>query len=61
MAAGILVTLLAAVVQLTDWTVTLVWPLDHNGIFHLIQMPGLLLMVLGVRRGLRSGVPDDAL
>jgi hypothetical protein len=49
-AAGVSVTLCAAIAQQTDWTVTLIWPLDHNGIFHLIQMPGLLLITLGVRR-----------
>ena len=57
--AGILVTLVAAIVQQTSWTVTLLWPFDHNGIFHLIQMPGLLLMVLGVRRSLRSDPRTD--
>ena len=56
-AAGVLVTLIAAVVQQTDWTMTLIWPVDHNGIFHLIQMPGLLLMTLGVRRSLRAQTP----
>lgn len=54
LAVGILVTLVAAIVQQTDWTVTILWPLDHNGIFHLIQMPGVLLMALGVRQSLRS-------
>ncbi len=53
-AAGVSVSLCAAVAQQTDWTVTLIWPLDHNGIFHLIQMPGLLLMTLGIRRSLRT-------
>jgi len=52
--AGVLVTLIAAVAQRTDWTLTLVWPVDHNGIFHLFQMPGLLFLTLGVRRSLKS-------
>lgn len=51
-AAGIAVTLVAAVVQQTDWTVMIVWPLDHNGLFHLVQMPGLVLMTLGIRSSL---------
>jgi hypothetical protein len=53
-AVGVVVTLIAAIVQQTGWTVTLIWPLDPNGVFHLIQMPGLLLMTLGVRQSLRS-------
>lgn len=60
MAVGVLVTLVAAIAQQTDWTVTLIWPLDHNGIFHLIQMPGLLLMTLGVRQSLQSGRTADS-
>ena len=52
--AGVLVTLVAAAVQQTDLSVTIIWPFDHNGIFHLVQMPGLALMVLGVRRSLRE-------
>jgi hypothetical protein len=28
----------------------LVWPFDHNGIAHLIQVVGLLLLLVGVRR-----------
>ena len=47
---GILITLIAAVVQQTDWSIDVIWPFDHNGIFHLIQMPGLLFIALGVRR-----------
>lgn len=49
-AAGILVTILAAAVQATgSMSVRIIWPLDHNGIFHLMQMPGLLLMMRGLR------------
>jgi hypothetical protein len=59
-AVGVLVTLIAAIAQQTDWTVTLIWPLDHNGIFHLIQMPGLLLMTLGVRQSLLLGTTADS-
>jgi hypothetical protein len=58
-AAGVLVTLVAAGVQQTDLAITLIWPFDHNGIFHLIPMPGLLLMTLGVRRSLAEPVGGD--
>jgi hypothetical protein len=50
---GILITILAAVVQaLKVGPITLVWPFDHNGLFHLIQLPGLLAMLVGVRASL---------
>ena len=55
LAAGIAVTLIAAVIQQSDLSFTLVWPFDHNGIFHLVQIPGIVLMADGVRRRLRAG------
>lgn len=48
--AGVLVTLLAAALQASPVGFTLIWPFDHNGVFHLVQMPGLVLFALGVRR-----------
>lgn len=50
-AAGILVTLLAAVLQATRWLtpLTLIWTFDHNGLFHIVQMVGVALIVLGLR------------
>ncbi len=51
-AASIAVNILAAGVQAGgSVSFTLIWPFDHNGVFHLIQMPGIVLLV----RGLRSG------
>jgi Family of unknown function (DUF6962) len=52
--AGLLVSLMAAVVQTTDAQVTMIWTFDHNGLFHLLQVPGLILMVLGVGSALRA-------
>jgi len=52
--AGVLVTLLAAVLQASPVGFTLIWPFDHNGDFHLVQLPGLLLFALGVRRNIFS-------
>ena len=47
--AGLVVHFLATGVQVQGTArLTLVWPLDHNGICHLIQMVGLALMVWGV-------------
>ena len=33
---------------------TLIWSFDHNGVYHLIQMVGIVLLVLGLRKALPS-------
>jgi hypothetical protein len=50
-AAGIFVTLAAAVIQAARLvpSITVIWTFDHNGLFHLVQMPGVVLIVLGLR------------
>ncbi len=51
--SGILTGIIAAMIQLKhDLRVTIIWPFDHNGIFHLIEIVALLLMTAGVRRSL---------
>ena len=53
MVAGILTSLLAAAIQVSRAIqVTVIWPFDHNGVFHLVQMVGVLLLLAGLRRGL---------
>lgn len=56
MAAGVLVTLIAAAVQaLWDGKtrpVTFIWQFDQNGLYHLIQMVGIALLLVGLRIGL---------
>lgn len=53
MVAGVGITILAAVLQATRAvTFTLVVPFDHNGVFHLVQLPGLLCLVTGLKMGL---------
>lgn len=50
MILGILATITAAVIQAFgpfQWRV--IWEFDHNGLFHLIQIPGILLIFLGLR------------
>ncbi len=49
MTLGILLTLLAAAVQTQKkLIVTLIWPFDHNGLFHLIQLIANLFILLGL-------------
>jgi hypothetical protein len=53
MAAGIGITLVAAAVQASgSVSVTAIWELDHNGIFHLIQIAGVVVLVAGLRMAL---------
>lgn len=55
MAAGILVSIMAAVIQASkSVTVTLIWKFDHNGIFHLVQVVGVVLLLVGLRRSLQA-------
>jgi hypothetical protein len=56
MAAGVLLTISAAVVQ-ASWDgkahpLTFIWQFDQNGLYHLIQMAGVLLLLAGLRTAL---------
>ncbi len=55
--AGILVTILAAVVQVSPLAVDVVWHLDHNSLFHLTQMVGVVLLFAGLRASMLSSQP----
>jgi hypothetical protein len=49
MVAGVLVTILAAIIQATGKAGKgIFWYFDNNGIFHLIQIIGLGLLLMGV-------------
>ena len=50
-AAAIALNLVAAIVQASDLTLTLVVPFDHNGLFHIIQMIAVAVLGCGLRRG----------
>lgn len=51
-AASIATNLVAAAAQSTgSVNITIFWPFDHNGVFHLIQMLGIALLIHGLRRG----------
>ena len=54
MTGGILTTIAAAGVQAGRLLAfTLIWPFDHNGVYHLIQMAGIALIAAGLRKDLR--------
>ena len=51
MSGGILITILAAATQATRAvSLTVIWPIDHNGIFHAVQTVGVVVLVIGLRR-----------
>jgi len=51
MALALGVSLAAGGVQAADLgSVHLLWEFDHNGLFHLVQLVGLILLVAGLRR-----------
>ena len=53
MLAGVFVTILAAVVQALGKTgKSIVWYFDNNGVFHLIQMIGIVLLLTGLKMSL---------
>jgi hypothetical protein len=55
MATGILISIIAAGIQASKAvSVTLFWDFDHNGIFHLVQLVGLLFLLAGLRSALLS-------
>jgi hypothetical protein len=50
MAIGILVSIIAAGIQANkSVAMTVIWRFDHNGIYHLVQSAGLVLLVMGLR------------
>jgi hypothetical protein len=53
-AAALALSLAAGAVQASPaLSARLVWEFDHNGLYHLIQLVGLLLLVLGLRATLQ--------
>jgi len=53
MAAGILISIIAAGIQANkSISLTVIWQFDHNGIYHIVQVVGLVLLVYGIRQSL---------
>jgi hypothetical protein len=57
-ALGIALTLVAAAVQVSSLSARIIWPFDHNGLFHLVQIVAVLVVASGLRRGM--GPPKQA-
>lgn len=53
--AAIAINILAAAIQAEGSAgFTLIWQFDHNGVFHLVQMLGIALLVVGLKEGQRD-------
>lgn len=59
-AAAIAVNIAAAVVQAEGSAgFTLIWQFDHNGVFHLVQMPAIALLVYGLQLARSDPLADE--
>jgi len=55
MACGILISIIAAVIQAANSVhLTFIWEFDHNGIFHIVQMIGLVILLAGLQKGFKD-------
>lgn len=60
MTAGVALNIAAAVVQQSSATLDIAAvPLDHNGVFHLVQMVAVAVLTTGVLRGLNRARTTD--
>jgi len=60
MVTGVALNILAAGIQATETVrVNLVVPLDHNGVFHLVQMVAIVVLVAGVGQSLQTGAYES--
>jgi glyceraldehyde-3-phosphate dehydrogenase/erythrose-4-phosphate dehydrogenase len=51
MVPDVLVTVIAVSVQATKaLSFTFIWSFDHNDVYHLIQMVGIVLLMVGLKR-----------
>ncbi|MGH7497367.1 MAG: DUF6962 family protein, partial [Gemmatimonadales bacterium] len=51
-AAGLAASLAAGAIQASALSLRLIWTFDHNGLFHLAQLAGLIVLIAGLRRSL---------
>ncbi len=55
MLIGVGLNIVAAAIQATQTvSFTLVWPFDHNGVFHLVQLVALVVLCFGLRSSLEA-------
>lgn len=60
MVGGVVVTMIASAIQATEKVaVKLIWQFDNNGVYHLVQVPGIVLLYAGVKRSLVAQPEPD--
>ena len=48
-AIGLSISMIAAIIQTTETVqITFIWKFDHNGLFHIVQLVGLLFIMAGL-------------
>ena len=53
MASGIAISILAAGIQaIGSISIKAIWQFDHNGIYHIVQVVGLIFLLIGLRESL---------
>jgi hypothetical protein len=58
MALAIVLNIVAAGIQATGSVrLTLIWPFDHNGVFHIVQMIAVVVLLFGLRKSLQPTLP----
>ena len=58
MVSGIMLSIIAAVIQATEsLKFTVIWEFDHNGIFHLVQILGIVLLMRGLLMAFKKQNP----
>lgn len=59
MTAGVLITILASAIQASEQVrLNFIWEFDHNGVYHLVQMVGLVALLTGVQRSLAPNAAE---
>jgi hypothetical protein len=60
-AAGLLLSLAGGALQaLPSASARLLWEFDHNGLYHLVQLPGVVILVKGLGRTLQTPATNSS-
>ena len=54
MVAGLVLSLAGGVLQASTLSLHLVWDFNHNGLYHVVQLAGVLFLLAGLRRTLSA-------
>ncbi len=60
MVMGLLLSLAGGVLQASTLSIRVVWEFNHNGLYHLVQLLGVIFLLAGLRRTLSAGSSTGA-